>query len=203
MQKTIEVIKETIPNKAKKAIFAPGCFWCLEATFERTEGVLGAINGYAGGTTSNPTYEQVCSQNTDYREAVLVYYDPSQIDYQQLVTIFIENINPNQADGQFVDRGFSYTTAIFYQNASEKDIALKFVKMLKQQHIFKQINVAILPHTSFYQAEDYHQNFYLKNPQQYQQYYQSSGRQDYKDCQACDLRAMQLDADNPAIQSKD
>ena len=190
MSKVREFIKETIPREATKAIFALGCFWCLEAIFEKTEGVFGAINGYAGGTSKNPTYEEVCSQKTDWREAVLVYYNAEEINYQTLLTIFFENIDPSQTDGQFADKGFAYTTAVFYQNQIEREIAQKFIHKLKSKKIFSKIETKILPYTSFFEAEEYHQSYYLKNPLQYQSYYQASGRLKYKNCQKCDLSDM-------------
>lgn len=142
-------------------------------------GVLGAINGYAGGSEENPTYEAVYTQKTGHKEAVLVYFDSQKISYDEILDNFWRNIDPTDTGGQFYDRGPSYQTAIFYLNQSQK-VAAEKSKARIQQHFDQPIAIEILPHTSFYQAEDYHQNFYRKNPQRYKDYSEASGREEYK-----------------------
>lgn len=174
-----EVIREKIPANCQKALLAGGCFWCLESAMQALDGVLGAINGYAGGAEENPTYEAVYSHQTSHREAVLVYFDPQKISYDEILDNFWRNIDPTDSGGQFYDRGPSYQTAVFYLNPSQ-EAAAEDSKAEIQSHFDQPIATEILPHTSFYQAEDYHQDFYRKQPQRYQDYAQASGREEYK-----------------------
>ena len=174
-----EIIREEIPAGSLRAVFAGGCFWCLESGFQALEGVSGAINGYAGGEEFDPTYEQIYMQKTDHREAVLVYYNPEKIGYDELLEVFWHNIDPTDGDGQFFDRGFSYTPAIFYLNDEQKVAALKS-KQEVSKHFKKPITTAILPYTTFYEAEEYHQDFYKKSPKRYKDYTDASGREEYK-----------------------
>ncbi|MXY96237.1 MAG: peptide-methionine (S)-S-oxide reductase MsrA [Gemmatimonadetes bacterium] len=179
MAKPREIIREEIPAGARRAVFAGGCFWCLESGFEAIEGVLGAISGYAGGEEFDPTYEQVYTNATGHREAVLVYYDENKIDYGRLLEVFWSNIDPTDGGGQFFDRGSSYTTAIFYMNG-EQQAAAEASKRETQAHFKKPLATAVLPYTTFYEAEEYHQSFYKKSPGRYQDYVNASGREDYK-----------------------
>lgn len=143
------------------------------------DGVLGAVNGYAGGLEENPAYEAVYTQKTGHKEAVLVYFDPQRISYEEILDNFWRNIDPTDDGGQFYDRGPSYQTAIFYLDQTQKAAAEKS-KARIQQHFDRPVATEILPHTSFYQAEDYHQDFYRKSPQRYKDYSEASGREEYK-----------------------
>lgn len=142
-------------------------------------GVLGAINGYAGGPEENPTYEQVYTQKTGHKEAVLVYFDPQKINYDEILDNFWRNINPTDGGGQFYDRGPSYQTAIFYLDQTQKRAA-ESSKNKIQSHFSQPIATEILPYTSFYEAESYHQDFYKKHPWRYRDYTKASGREEYK-----------------------
>lgn len=164
----------------QKAIFAGGCFWCMEAAFEKIEGVQEAISGYTGGSTPNPTYEEVSTGKTGHYEAVKVIYNPSIITYLELLDVFWRNIDPTDPDGQFADRGSHYRTAIFYENDEQKVLAEKSKKELQNSGIFQEeIVTKILPVSEFYPAEDYHQDYYKKNPIGYTWYHLGSGRVDY------------------------
>ena len=164
------------------ATFATGCFWCMEAIFQETPGVTASISGYAGGTEENPTYEEVVSQLTSHREGVRVEFDPAQVSYEELLGIFWRNIDPTDPGGQFVDRGFSYTTAVFYHDELQRELAEKTRAELAGDDRFdgKPIVTEILPYTTFYEAEEYHQDFYLKSRQRYQSYEIGSGRQQFE-----------------------
>jgi len=144
-----------------KAYFAGGCFWGVEYYFERKDGVISARSGYMGGTTKNPTYEQVCSGETGHYEVVEVTYDPKGVSYEELARFFFEIHDPTQSDGQGPDIGEQYKSVIFYSNTDEKDIAEKLIGILRR----KGYNVVtkILPVTEFYLAEDYHQDYYDRN----------------------------------------
>lgn len=179
MAQANELIGEEIPPGSARALFAGGCFWCLESNFEIIEGVRGAISGYAGGTEFNPSYEQVYTNSTGHREAVLVYYDKQQLSYGQILETFWSNIDPTDAGGQFFDRGLSYTSAIFYMSEEQREAAEASKREL-QQHFEKPLVTAILPYTTFYEAEQYHQSFYKKSPGRYKDYVAASGRADYK-----------------------
>jgi peptide methionine sulfoxide reductase msrA/msrB len=166
--------------ETKKAYFAGGCFWCMESPFEKVEGVIEVYSGYAGGTEANPSYKQVAGGKTSHREAVEVVYDSKKISYKDLLFIFWQQIDPTDAKGQFVDKGFQYSSAIFYQNESEKKLAEESLKLLKETKVFsKSIVTPIIKHTSFYQAEDYHQNYYKENAIRYWYYRRGSGRDQF------------------------
>ena len=165
-------------NNLKEAIFAGGCFWCNEAAFEAIEGVTEVISGYTGGEEQNPTYEQVLSGTTGHHEAVKVIYDPEIISYKELVERFWRQIDPTDDEGQFVDRGAQYTTAIFYQNGEEKQIAEQSKSELESSGRFdKPIATKILSVMPFYPAEEYHQDFYKKKTLRYKAYRDGSGRE--------------------------
>ena len=143
----------------QKAIFAGGCFWCMESPFEALPGVVTVKAGYTGGKKSNPTYEDVCSGATGHYEAVEITYDPQKISYAELLNVFWRQVDPTDDGGQFVDRGTQYRTAIFYSNPEQKQIAEKSKKDLDQSGQFdKPITTQILPSSSFYLAEEYHQD---------------------------------------------
>ena len=158
-----------------EAIFAGGCFWCLESDFEKLDGVLDAISGYIGGDIENPSYEEVCEGDTGHYEAVKVIYDPAQITYQQLLDAFWTMIDPTDEGGQFADRGTQYQTAIFYQDEAQKALAIESKQKI-QNKFAKPIVTKILPASTFYPAEEYHQSYYRKNAMHYGLYRKSSGR---------------------------
>ncbi|MCA9371480.1 peptide-methionine (S)-S-oxide reductase MsrA [Candidatus Woesebacteria bacterium] len=163
------------------ATFAGGCFWCLESIVQETKGVIDAVDGYAGGKETHPTYEDVYLERTGHRESVQVTFDSKVISYQELLAIFWQNINPTDAGGQFFDRGHSYTTAIFYHNAQQKKIAEQSKKDLETSGRFdKPIVTEILPYTTFYKAEEYHQDYYKKSALHYNAYKKASGREAFK-----------------------
>jgi peptide-methionine (S)-S-oxide reductase len=153
------------------AIFAGGCFWCMEPPYDKVDGVVSTISGYSGGKTDNPTYEQISTGDTGHYEVVRVEYDPAKVSYQKLLDIFWRNIDPFDDQGQFCDTGPQYRAAIFYSNDEEKRLAEASKTMLETSGRFKeQIKTEILPAKTFYAAEDYHQDFYLKNPLKYKFY---------------------------------
>jgi len=162
------------------ATFAGGCFWCIEAAFEAHEGVVEAVSGYTGGTVPNPTYQEVCSGRTGHYEAVHVYYEPDIISYRELVEIFWRSIDPTDAGGQFADKGSQYKTAIFYHNEEQKLEAEKSKRELENSGIFEaSIVTKILPAEEFYEAEEYHQDYYKKNVLRYNSYKKLSGREGF------------------------
>jgi peptide methionine sulfoxide reductase msrA/msrB len=174
-------------NKAMKtdkstatAYFAGGCFWCTEADFEKTPGVLTAISGYMGGTIVNPSYSQVSSGRTKHVESIKVIYAPSKISYSALVDKFWRTTNPTDSGGQFVDRGAQYRPVIFVSNDTQRKIANDSKKQLNLSGVFKKnISVEIIDATVFYPAEDYHQDYYKKNPIRYRYYRYNSGRDQF------------------------
>lgn len=174
--------KEVSMNPAhyEKATLAGGCFWCVEADLEKYEGVIEVVSGYSGGKTSNPAYKEVASGGTGHIESVQVTYDSKKISYSQLLDIFWRVINPTDADGQFVDRGHQYSTAIFYHDDKQKSVAEKSLKELEQKGPLKEkIATVIRPLQKFYVAEDYHQNYYKSNAVRalkYKYYRRASGR---------------------------
>ena len=161
------------------AAFAGGCFWCMEPPFEKLPGVKAVISGYTGGREKNPTYDEVSYGRTSHAEAVLVVYDPKKIKYEKLLEVFWRNINPEQADGQFYDRGPQYKTYIYYANAAEKAAAEKSRADLLRTGKFSRIGTEIVPANDFWPAEDYHQDYYQKNPEHYYRYRTGSGRDAY------------------------
>src|SRR5882757_167899 len=145
------------PSPTKTAIFAGGCFWCIQPAFDKANGVIKTVVGYSGGTEPNPTYQLVSSERTNYRESIEVTYDPAKISYEQLLDIYWKQIDPTQADGQFTDIGPSYRAAIFYGSGDDKKIAEMSKEKLAQSGKFKKpIVTEILPAMRFYPAEDYH-----------------------------------------------
>ncbi|MFA5605325.1 MAG: peptide-methionine (R)-S-oxide reductase MsrB [Dehalococcoidales bacterium] len=164
----------------KYATFAGGCFWCMEPPFEELEGVTDVITGYTGGDTENPSYEQVCSGTTGHYEAIQITYDPQKISYGKLLDVFWRHIDPTDEGGQFADRGSQYQTAVFYHDDAQKEAAEVSKKALDNSGRFdKPIATKILPHTVFYPAEDYHQDYYKKSSTRYYLYKKASGREDY------------------------
>ena len=166
----------------EKATFAWGCFWCLESIFAETPGVLSTEVGYAGWTVENPTYEAVCAWMTGHREALQLTYDPSIIPYNDLLVIFWSQIDPTDEWWQFADRWFSYTTAIWYHSAAQKQIAFASLARLEESEKFQSdIATRILPFTTFYPAEPYHQKYYQKSWLRYHLYRKWSWRDDFID----------------------
>jgi peptide methionine sulfoxide reductase msrA/msrB len=166
----------------KKAVFAGGCFWCMEPPFENTRGVLAVTAGYTGGRTANPSYREVCSGQTGHYEAVEVVYDPDQVSYEELLRIFWQQIDPTDAGGQFADRGSQYGTAIFYFDEEQRALAEASKKALDRSGIFKKpVRTAILPAEPFYRAEEEHQDYYKKHAFFYKRYKKGSGRADFQE----------------------
>jgi peptide methionine sulfoxide reductase msrA/msrB len=170
-------LDKTASGKIETATLAGGCFWCMEADFEKLPGVVKVISGYTGGHKENPTYEEVSSGETGHVEAVQVYFDPSKVSYQEVLDYFWRHIDPTDPGGQFVDRGSQYRSIIFYHNEEQKRLAEKSKEELAQSGRFdKPIVTEIIKFTKFYEAEEYHQDYYKKNPLRYQYYRFWSGR---------------------------
>ncbi len=163
--------------KAAIAIFAGGCFWCVEEAFEKVPGVISAVSGYTGGAVPNPTYEQVSNETTGHAEAVRVTYDPGKVSYEQLVDWFWRNIDPTQAGGQFCDHGSSYRSAMFVHDEAQRKVAEDSKRALEASGRLKRpIVTEIVDAGVFYEAEDYHQDYYKKNPNRYRFYKFNCGR---------------------------
>jgi peptide methionine sulfoxide reductase msrA/msrB len=174
----MEMAKEEM--QLQKATFAGGCFWCTEADFEKLPGVVKVISGYTGGNKENPTYEEVSSGRTGHLEAVQVYYDPTRITYEELLKYFWRHVDPTDAGGQFVDRGPQYRSAIFYHDEEQKQSAEKSKEALGKSGRFnKPIVTEILKFSKFYEAEDYHQDYYKTHPLKYKFYRYRSGRDQF------------------------
>ena len=161
---------------AATAIFAGGCFWCLEADFDKLPGVIATESGYTGGKTPNPTYHQVSAGGTGHTEAVRVSYDPAKVSYQQLVNYFWRHIDPAAKDRQFCDVGTQYRSAIYWQNEAERKIAEASRDALLKSGKVAQVFTEIAAASAFYPAEEYHQDYYKKNPIRYAYYRKSCGR---------------------------
>lgn len=162
----------------EKAILAGGCFWCLEPPFESVDGVISVVSGYTGGKVKDPSYQQVSSGDTGHIEAVEVSYDTTKLSYKDILAIFWKNIDPLDPKGQFCDKGEQYTSGIFYLNESQKQIATESLNQLKASKRFKGKTLVsfIRSGERFYPAEDYHQDYYKKNPLRYKYYRFSCGR---------------------------
>jgi peptide-methionine (S)-S-oxide reductase len=158
-----------------KAVFAGGCFWCMEPAFEKLPGVTGVLSGYTGGSKKNPTYEEVSSGGTGHAESVEVVYDPARVSYEKLLEVFWHNIDPLSANGQFCDRGEQYRSAIFYGSDNERRLAEES-KIGVEQRLKSKVVTQIVPASVFYPAEEYHQDYYKKNPLRYGLYRKGCGR---------------------------
>jgi len=168
---------ETASAAQQKATFAGGCFWCMEAPFDKLEGVISVTAGYTGGSVRNPTYEQVSSGTTGHAESVQIIYDPAKISYARLLDLFWHNIDPTAKDRQFCDNGNQYRSAIFYHDAVQLKTAQQSRSALEKSKPFKEpIVTEIVEATEFYPAEEYHQHYYKKNPLRYKYYRSSCGR---------------------------
>jgi len=181
--KDSEMKKETtvkLTGNEEIATLAGGCFWCMESPFEKVQGVVQVISGFAGGKEINPTYKEVSSGKTGYRESIQVYYDPQVISYPEILEVYWRQFDPTDDGGSFHDRGFQYTSAIFYMNQEQKEVAEKSKKELDKSGIFdKPVVTKIIKYTTFYPAEDYHQDYYKKNPERYHSYREGSGRDQF------------------------
>ncbi len=173
------------------ATFAGGCFWCIEADFEKVPGVIEVVSGYTGGDKENPTYEEVCSGGTGHFEAVQVKYDPARIGYGELLEVFWRHVDPTDPGGQFYDRGSQYRTAIFYHDEGQRRIAEESKRALGESGRFdKPIATLIEPFTVFYEAEDYHQDYYRTCRAAYERYREGSGRDRFIEQKWGDLAAI-------------
>ena len=169
--------QDSSPAEIRRAVFAGGCFWCIQPAFDKAKGIIKTVVGYSGGTEPNPTYALVTSEKTRHRESIEITYDPAKISYDQLLDIYWRQIDPTQADGQFTDIGPSYRAAIFYGNDDEKKIADASKERLAHSGKFnKQIVTEILPAMKFYPAEAYHQKYYQENPEHFEAFEHGSGR---------------------------
>lgn len=158
-----------------KATFAGGCFWCMEPPFDKLDGVISTTSGYVGGKKKNPTYEEVSAGGTGHAEAVQVVYDPKKVSYEKLLEVFWHNVDPLVKDRQFCDRGNQYRSAIFYHDETQKRLAEQ-TKKAKEKELGKPVVTEIVPASQYYAAEDYHQDYYKKNPIRYKLYRANCGR---------------------------
>ncbi|MGE5195813.1 MAG: peptide-methionine (S)-S-oxide reductase MsrA [Anaerolineae bacterium] len=170
-----EILKED-SSKFEQATFAGGCFWCMQSPFDHLKGVVSTTVGYTGGVKDNPTYEEVSAGTTGHVEAVQVLYDPQKVSYQKLLEVYWQNIDPTRNDGQFCDQGLQYRPIIFYHNQQQELAAQESKKKLIADQKINPILVEILPAKTFYPAEDYHQDYYKKNPIRYKFYRYRCGR---------------------------
>ncbi len=178
----VDVQENIIMNNEQLSLatFAGGCFWCMESPFEKLPGVYKVISGYTGGFKINPTYEEVSAGTTGHLEAIQITYDPNKVTYQKLLDVYWRQIDPTDANGSFVDRGEQYRAAVFYHNEEQQRLANKSREILdKQMNYQKPIATEITEFTKFYKAEEYHQDYYKKNPLRYKIYRYRSGRDEY------------------------
>jgi peptide-methionine (S)-S-oxide reductase len=164
-------------QKVETAIFAGGCFWCMEPVFDAVPGVVSVVSGYTGGSTRDPSYQQVCSGDTGHLEAVRIRFDPARVSYRELLAIFWHNVDPTTKNRQFCDFGPQYQSAIFFQDEAQRDAARQSKEELEASKPFRGAIVTdIRPAVQFYPAEEYHQQYYRKNPLNYKQYWEGCGR---------------------------
>ena len=173
--------EETTSNSAasntESIVLAGGCFWCIESDYEKLDGIINVVSGYSGGKSKNPTYKQVSAGNSGHIEVVEVTYNPQVIKHAQILDYFWRHIDPTRDDGQFCDRGPQYRPAIFYKNNTEKQAILKSAAHIEKTKSFKEpLKVEFIQARPFYPAEDYHQDYYKKNPVRYKYYRYSCGR---------------------------
>jgi peptide-methionine (S)-S-oxide reductase len=173
----LETVQKNGEAEWATATFAGGCFWCMEPPFDELDGVHETISGYTGGRSANPTYEQVSSGGTGHLEALQIRYDPEKISYSELLEVFWRNVNPTDPAGQFCDRGSQYRTAIFYHTDEQRKLAEESKRKLEQSGLLpKSVVTPIEPASEFYAAEDYHQDYYKKDPIRYKLYRMGCGR---------------------------
>ena len=159
----------------KTAYFAGGCFWCITPTFRELPGVAAVISGYSGGMEENPRYEDVKYQRTGHRETICIDYDPDQVSYGELLEIFLNGVDPFDAEGQFIDRGHSYTLAVYYLTEEERQLAADAIAKLEQES-GRKVYISLESFTAFYSAEEEHQDYYRKHPEEFRQELIDSGR---------------------------
>ena len=157
------------------AYFAGGCFWCITPTFKEMPGVTAVTSGYSGGEEVDPSYEDVKYQRTTHRETIRIDYDPEAVSFTQLMDVFLGSVDPHDPDGQFIDRGFSYTLAIYYLSKQQQDTALEMLAELEAKTGLP-VYIKVEPFKSFYKAEEFHQDYYLKHPEEFRQEMILSGR---------------------------
>ena len=162
-------------NKLETAYFAGGCFWCITPTFKEMPGVLAVTSGYSGGEEVDPTYEDVKYQRTTHRETIRIDYDPAQVAFPSLMDVFLGSVDPHDPDGQFIDRGFSYTLAVYYLSPEQKSEAEAKLRLLEEKTGLP-VYIKVEPFKSFYKAEEFHQDYYLKHPEEFRQELIDSGR---------------------------
>lgn len=162
-------------NKTETAYFASGCFWCITPTFKETEGVRDVVSGYSGGEEVNPTYADVKYQRTRHRETIRIDFDPGAVSFQTLFEIFLSGVDPFDPDGQFIDRGHSYTLAVYFCSEEQQRIAEAGIRALEEASKQK-VHISVEPFQSFYRAEEDHQDYYLKHPAEFRQELIDSGR---------------------------
>ena len=166
-----------VPSNGSTATFSMGCFWCAETAYEGMPGVISVTSGYTGGPEKNPTYEQVSSGITGHLESIEVKFDPARISYDKLVDIFWHSVDPTQSNGQFCDHGRQYVSAIFYHDDAQKSVALESRRRIEASRILKApIVTKLLPASAFWPAEEYHQDFWKKDPERYHSYREGCGR---------------------------
>jgi len=164
-------------NRTELATFAGGCFWCMEPPFDKLDGVISTTSGYTGGHQADPTYKQVSAGSTGHTEAIQIEYDPEKISYEELLSVFWKNIDPTTADRQFCDHGSQYRSGIFYHDEQQKNAAEKSRQELQRNKPFDEpIVTEITAASTFYPAEEYHQDYYQKNPLRYKYYRYACGR---------------------------
>ena len=157
------------------AYFAGGCFWCITPTFKQMDGVQTVVSGYSGGEEENPAYEDVKHQRTGHRETIRIDYDPEKVAFGALMDVFLGSVDPFDPDGQFIDRGFSYTLAVYYLSEEQRAAAAEKLQKLERES-GKVVYIRLEPFRSFWRAEEYHQDYYLKHPEEFRQELISSGR---------------------------
>ena len=162
-------------SKLETAYFAGGCFWCITPTFKEMPGVTDVTSGYSGGEEVDPTYEDVKYQRTTHRETVRIDYDPDLVTFSALMDVFLGSVDPHDSDGQFIDRGFSYTLAVYYLSPEQKEAAEVRLQLLEKTS-GQPVYIKVEPFKSFYQAEEFHQDYYLKHPEEFRQELIDSGR---------------------------
>ncbi|MBQ3560217.1 MAG: peptide-methionine (S)-S-oxide reductase MsrA [Oscillospiraceae bacterium] len=160
---------------SKTAYFAGGCFWCITPAFNESEGVFKVTSGYCGGSEVNPTYNEVKSQQTGHRETIKIDYDADKISFEKLLDIFINGVDPFDEGGQFIDRGHSYTLAVYYNNDKEKEYTEKAIAELEKTS-GRKVYIALEPFGAFYSAEEEHQNYYINHPEEFEKELIESGR---------------------------
>lgn len=162
-------------KKQETAYFAGGCFWCITPTFKEMPGVKNVVSGYSGGEEIDPTYEDVKYQRTSHRETIQIHYDPELVSFRSLMDVFLSSVDPHDPDGQFIDRGFSYTLAVYYLSPEQKEAAEDRLRQLEADTGLP-VYIKVEPFKSFYRAEEFHQDYYLKHPEEFHRELVESGR---------------------------